>query len=89
MKYFAINNKREKKIIINYLITKFSLPKIQRRLNIYAEDDKFQIEILDNKISYRQKDREKKIYIKNKNLKYFFKTLDNIKKYFINDISSI
>ena len=89
MKYFAINNKREMKIITNYLITKFSLPKIQRRLNIYAEDDKFQIEILDNKISYRQKDREKKIYIKNKNLKYFFKTLDNTKKYFINDISSI
>ena len=43
MKYFAINNKREMKNIINYLITKFSLPKIQRRLNIYAEDDKFQI----------------------------------------------
>lgn len=86
MEYFILNNKRKSKSIINYLITSDSLPKIHRRLNIYAEDDAFQIEILDNKISYRKSNRLKTIYIKNKNLKYFFKTLNNQKKYFINDI---
>ena len=51
MEYFILNNKRKSKSIINYLITSDSLPKIHRRLNIYAEDDAFQIEILDNKIN--------------------------------------
>ncbi len=86
MKYLILSNKKKTKKIINYLIEKESLPKIHRRLNIYAADDTFQIEILDNKISYRKSDRQKAIYVKNKNLKYFFKILDNKKKYFINDI---
>lgn len=87
MKYIILNNQRKVKTIINYLIDKMSLPQIQRRLNIYDEDDSFQIEILNNKISYRKKNRLKAIYIKNKNIKYFFKTLDNTKRYYINDIS--
>lgn len=87
MKYLILNNKRKVKSIINYLVDNGSLPKIQRRLNIFAEDDTFQIEILNNKISYRKKNRLKAIYIKNKNLKYFFKILDNTKRYYINDIS--
>ena len=87
MRYLILNNKRKAKKIINYLVSKTFLPQIQRRLNIYAEDDSFQIEILNNKISYRKKNRLKAIYIKNKNIKYFFKTLDNTKQYYINDIS--
>lgn len=87
MKYLILNNKRKVRSIINYLIDNGSLPQIQRRLNIFSEDDTFQIEILNNKISYRKKNRLKAIYIKNKNLKYFFKILDNTKKYYINDIS--
>lgn len=86
MKYLIINNKKKIKKIIDFL-TKFdSLPKIQRRLNIYSEDNIFQIEILNNKVSYKKNNRLKTIYIKNKNLKYFFKILDTSKKYFINDI---
>ncbi len=87
MKYLILNNKRKIKSIINYLIDKESLPKIKRRLNIFAEDDTFQIEILNNKISYRKNNRLKTIFVKNKNVKYFLKILDNTKKYYINDIS--
>ncbi len=86
MKYLILNNKKKTTKIINYLIEKESLPKIHRRLNIYTEDDTFQVEILDNKVSYRKSNRQKTIYIKNKNIKYFFKVLNNEKKYFINDI---
>ena len=81
MKYLILNNKKKIKSIIDYLIDKDSLPKIQRRLNIYPEDDTFQIEILDNKINYRKDNRLKTVTIKNKNVKYFFKALDNTKKY--------
>lgn len=87
MKYLILNNKKKLSNVVNYLIKKESLPKIQRRLNIFAEDNTFQIEIIDDKISYRKDNRLKSIYIKNKNLKYFFKSVDNTKKYYINDIS--
>lgn len=87
MKYLIVNGKRKIKGIINYLIQHESLPQIQRRLNIFAVDNTFQIEILNNKISLRKNDRSKSIYIKNKNIKYFFKMLDNTKKYYINDIA--
>ncbi len=56
-------------------------------MDIFVEDDDFRIVILDNKISFRKNDRLKTVYIKNKNLKYYFKSLDNTKKYYINDIS--
>ena len=71
MKYLILNNKRKIKTIINYLVNNGSLPQIQRRLNIFAEDDTFQIEILNNEISYRRNNRLKAIYVKNKNIKYF------------------
>ena len=87
MKYLILNNKRKIKSIINYLVNNGSLPQIQRRLNIFAEDDTFQIEILNNEISYRRNNRLKAIYVKNKNIKYFFKILDTTKRYYINDIS--
>ncbi len=87
MKYLILNNKRKIKSIINYLIDRDSLPKIKRRLNVFSEDDTFRVEIVNNKISYRKDNRQKTIYIKNKNIKYFFKILDNTKRYYINDIS--
>ena len=74
MKYLIIKNKNQEKNIINYLIKVDSLPQIQRRLNVFPADDKFQIEILNNKVSYRQKNRSKAIFVENKNLKYFFKS---------------
>lgn len=87
MKYLILKDKKKIKSIINYLISIESLPKIQRRLNIFPVDDTFQIEILNNRVSYRRGNRKKAIFIENKNLKYFFKTLDNSKEYYINDIS--
>lgn len=87
MKYLVINNEKKTKKIISYLIEKESLPKIQSRLDIFEENGTFRIEILNNKISYRKNDRLKTVFVRNKNLKYFFKSLDNTKKYYINDIS--
>ena len=87
MKYLILKDKKKIKSIINYLISIESLPKIQRRLNIFPVDDTFQIEILNNRVSYRRGNRKKAIFIENKNIKYFFKTLDNSKEYYINDIS--
>lgn len=87
MQYLILNNKKKIKEIINYLIEIDSLPQIQRRLNIFAEDDTFRIEILNNTISYREQNRQKAIYINNKNVKSFFKILDNKKRYYINDIA--
>lgn len=87
MKHLILNDKNKSKCILNYLIERESLPKIQRRLNIFVEDDTFQIEIFDNIISYRKNNRLKTIYVKNKNIKYFFKIFDNTKKYYINDIT--
>ena len=75
--------------MINYLIREENLPKIQRRLNIFAADDTLQIEIVNNQVSYREKNRVKSVYLKNKNLKYFFKMLDNSKNHYINDIAFI
>ena len=87
MKYLILKNETVLKKVINYLIREENLPKIQRRLNIFAADDTLQIEIVNNQVSYREKNRVKSVYIKNKNLKYFFKMLDNSKNYYINDIS--
>ena len=87
MKYLIINNKNKTKSVIDFLSKKEYLPKVHRRLNIYSEDNTFQVEILNNRISYKKNDRLKRIYIKNKNLKHFFKILDNTQKYFINDIT--
>lgn len=87
MKYLILKNKKKIKSVINYLINLDGLPQIRRRLNIFSADDEFQIEILDNKVSYRKENRQKAIFIENKNLKYFFKTLNNSKDYYINDIS--
>jgi len=87
MKYLIINDKRKLKRIINYLIDKESLPKVQRRLNIFASDDSYQVEVLNNVISYRTKNRSKSIFVKNKNFKYFLKMLNNNIDCYINDIS--
>lgn len=87
MKHLILNNKRITKKIINYLIEKESLPQIQRRLNIYPVDDSFQIEIINNIIKYRKEGRTKQIFVKNKNIKTFFKMIDNNQEYYINDIT--
>lgn len=86
MKYFVINNKKDLKKIINFLIIKDGLPMIQRRLDIFSEFDNSRIEILNNEVNYRKNGRLKKVFIINKNLKYFFSMIDNGKDYFINDI---
>lgn len=86
MRYFILNKNNQIKNIIKFLIKKDGLPKIQRRLNIFS-DENFRIEILNNKICYRKNDRSKQIYIDNKNVKYFLKLFNNEKDYFINDIN--
>lgn len=87
MKYFILNKNNKLKKIIQYLIEKDSLPKIQRRLNIFSEDDNYRIEIVNNEVSYRKNERLKKVFVVNKNLKYFLKMFDNKNNYFINDIT--
>lgn len=87
MKYFILNKNNKLKKIIQYLIEKENLPKIQRRLNIFSEDDNYRIEIVNNEVSYRKKLRLKRVFVINKNLKYFLKMFDNENKYFINDIT--
>ena len=87
MKYFILNKNTQIKKIMHFLIEKESLPKIQRRLNIFSEDDNFRIEIVNNEVSYRKNDRFKKVFVVNKNIKYFLKMFSNDKKYFINDIN--
>ena len=87
MKYFILNKDNKLKKILKFLIKKENLPKLQRRLNIFCEDDDSRIEIINNEISYRKNDRLKKVYIINKNIKYFLKMFDNDKKYTIKDIN--
>ncbi len=87
MKHLILNGKSKVKSIVSYLITRESLPKIQRRLNIYPLNDSFQIEIINNIIKYRKEGRTKQIYIKNKNIKTFLKMLDDNQDYYINDIT--
>lgn len=87
MKHIIVNNKSKIHKIISYLIEKESLPTIHVRLNIYPEDESFQIEVVDNTIKYRNSNKNKTIYIKNKNFKYFLKSLNNDIKYYINEIT--
>ena len=86
MNYFILNNNKYKSLIKD-LIEMNGLPMIQRRLDIFSNYDNSRIEILNNEVSFRKNDRLQKIYIDNKNLKYFFRMFDNSKKYFINDIT--
>lgn len=87
MKYFILSKKNKLNAVLNFLIERDNLPKIQRRLNIFSEDDNYRIEIVNNEVSYRNNSRLKKVYVSNKNLKYFFKMFDNKKMYHINDIT--
>lgn len=88
MKYLIINENKNLKSIIRYLNNKLGLPKIHRRLNIFSVEDDMQIEILDNKIYYVDESKKKFNFIKNKNLKNFFKYLQRNNKcgFYINDI---
>ena len=61
MKYLILKNETVLKKVINYLIHEENLPKIQRRLNIFAADDTLQIEIVNNQVSYREKNRVKSV----------------------------
>ena len=85
MKYFILSKKNKLNAVLNFLIERDNLPKIQRRLNIFSEDDNYRIEIVNNEVSYRNNSRLKKVYVSNKNLKYFFKMFDNKKMYHINE----
>lgn len=86
MNYIILNNTKDEKKVINYLIKIYGLPKIQRRLNIFSEDDVYRIEIVNNKVIYRVNNRSKYIIVENKNLKHFFKMMDS-NNYFISDIT--
>lgn len=88
MKYIIIENKNNLEEIKNILIEKIGLPSIQRRINCYSANDELQVEIVNNKISFRESNQNKSIFVKNKNIKYFLKLLHS--KYpdgfYINDI---
>lgn len=88
MKYFILEKENNLTELIDFLIDDTNLPQIHRRLNIYSAEDDTQIEILDNKVLFRESFRNKYISIKNKNLKQFFKYVQskNSKGFIINDI---
>lgn len=89
MKYIVLENENRITEIIDFLIKENGLPKIQRRLNIYSVEDDVQIEILNNKICFRDSFQHKYVFVKNKNLKHFFKCVQskNTKGFLINDIA--
>lgn len=88
MKYLVIDENIDLKVIINYLNNKLGLPKIHRRLNIFSINEDMQIEILDNKIYYVDDSKKKFNFVKNKNLKRFFKYVqsNNTCGFHINDV---
>ena len=88
MKYLIIPENKNLKKIITYLNKKLGLPKIHRRLNIFSAEEDMQIEILDNKIYYIDNAKKKFNFIKNKNLKRFFKYVHANHKcgFYINDV---
>ncbi len=90
MKYVVVENSKILDDVIKFLIEETSLPSIQRRLNIYSADDdgESQVMALNNKVFFRDSTTSKYTFVKNKNLKYFFKHVerDNKNGFFINDI---
>lgn len=88
MKYLIIDENINIKNIIFYLNNKLGLPRIHRRLNIFSTNDDMQVEILDNNIYYVDDSKKKFNFIKNKNLKTFFKYIQNNNTcgFYINDI---
>ena len=54
MKYFILENEKILEDVVDYLINETTLPSIQRRLNIYSEDDNgLQIQVLNNKVFFK------------------------------------
>ncbi len=89
MKYFVLEDENILVEVIDFLIKENKLPSIQRRLNIYsASEDGIMIEILNNNVFFRDTFQGKNIYVKNKNLKHFFKHIqaERNEKFLINDI---
>lgn len=89
MKYLVLENDDKLDGIIDFLIQEIGLPQIQRRLNIYSVDEDIQIEILNNKIFFRNPFQDRKYtHVKNKDLKQFFKFMQskNTNGFLINDI---
>ncbi len=89
MKYIILENTEILVSVLDYLVEKVGLPSIQRRLNIYPEkDDGLQIEAANNKVYFRDSYQNKFVYVKNKNLKHLFKTVQSNKtnKFLVNDI---
>lgn len=88
MKYIIIENKNDLKEIKDILVGKIGLPSIQRRINFYSVNDDLQVEIVNNRISFRESNQNKFTYVKNKNVKHFLKLIHS--KYpdgfYINDI---
>lgn len=88
MRYLVLEDKHDTSEIIDFLIKEKGLPQIQRRLNMYSVDDDIQVEILNNKIFFGDSSRKKYNFIRNKNLKQFFRYIQskNTNGFLINDI---
>lgn len=88
MRYLVLKDSDNISEIIAYLLENLGIPKIQRRMNIYSEEENFQLEFLDNKVFWGNLSNRKKIFLKNKNLKFFLKYIQsrNEKGFIINDI---
>lgn len=89
MKYFILETEENLNEVIEYLVGEVGFPSIQRRLNMYPEDDKgTQVQAVNSRVFFRDHAQGKFVHVKNKNLKHLFAHIDetNKKGYIINDI---
>lgn len=89
MSYIILNKSETVSDVVDYLIEHYGLPTLQMRLNIYsADNNNLSIEVIDNNVYFIGSEKNKPINIKNKNLKQFFRHIQDYNKhgFFINDI---
>lgn len=89
MSYIILNKSETVSSVVDYLVKLYGLPTLQKRMNIYsADNNKLSIEVIDNQVYFKDSAKNKPIHIKNKNLKQFFRHVQDCNKhgFFINDI---
>lgn len=89
MKYFILDTEKVLNEVLDYLVGEIGFPSIQRRLNMYPEDDNgTQLQAVNSQVFFRDHAQGKFVHVKNKNLKHLFAHIDetNKKGFIINDI---
>ena len=89
MRYFILNTEKDLNDALDYLVANIGFPSIQRRLNMYPEDDQgTQVQAVNSQVFFRDHAQGKFVHVKNKNLKHLFAHIDetNKKGFIINDV---